>query len=203
MKDFIYWILVCLFIPLTVVAENEQIYKPIVIENGLNDLEDVKTRQGMLGIGYANVLPENTVTSHRALINAKYLAGENWYWTGEFQTGVNNSSELVVDNVVYREKDEAVTRYGLGAGYAFLHGNASFSGKITMPWQMTAELLVGQQQTAQTSGQYASMGLSTQLLGKRFWGALSLRQFNVGDERLKTLGSNWGTQWDILFGFWF
>lgn len=183
-------------------AENQQIYKPVIVKNGLDNIDKIASRRGMLGIGYANVLPENASTSPRLNLNARYLAGDHWYWLGEIQLGVNENPELVVEGIRYREPEENVTRYAMGAGYAFLLGNASIRG-VSLPWKMSAELLVGDQQTADSNGRYSSLGLTTQLMGKRMWGALGLRQYHIDDERLTLLGSNWGTQWDISIGFWF
>lgn len=185
------------------VAEESSVYRPQLKSNGLKSMKSVGVQHGMLGAAYASTLTSNNEVQAGVMMNTRYFAGERWYVLGELQIGEFSSSAVVVDGEVLREEKEDALRYAFGAGYAILQGSASTSGQYAIPWAIAAELAAGEQYSGATSGQYTALGLSVQFHGPRVWTALGVREFSIADERLKTLGSDRGMQWDISLGMWF
>jgi len=180
-----------------------EVYSPGNQSNGLDALEDTPVQHGMLGAGYANTLSTNNDAQPGMLFTGRYFAGEKWYLLGELQFGTFSTRAVVQNGEEVRSDDEEMLRYSAGAGYALLQGTASTSGARAVPWVIAAELTAGEQNSGDTSGRYASLGTSVQFHGDRIWTALGVREFLVDDERLQSLESDGGTQWDISLGMWF
>jgi len=68
---------------------------------------------------------------------------------------------------------------------------------------LAAELNAGEQHSGDTSGRYASLGMNVQFHGERIWTGIGVREFLVDDERLQSLESDGGTQWDISLGLYY
>lgn len=185
------------------ISASAEVYSPGNQNNGLNELEDTDVQHGVFSVGYVNTLAYNNDSQPGILFGGRYFAGERWYLLGELQVGSHSTRAVVSNGEVLREDDEELLRYSAGAGYAILQGTASTSGLRAVPWSIAAEFNAGEQQSGDTSGRYASLGLNVQFHGERVWTSVGVREFLIDDERLQALESDGGTQWDISLGLWF
>ncbi len=180
-----------------------EVFSPGSQRNGLDDLSETEVEHGVFSVGYANALAYNNDPQPGILFTARYFAGEKWYLLGEAQIGQFSTRAVINDGQEIRSDDEELLRYSAGAGYALLQGTASTSGVRAVPWVLSAELNAGEQHSGDTSGRYASLGMSVQFHGDRIWTGIGVREFLVDDERLQSLESDGGTQWDISLGLYY
>lgn len=203
MKKALSALVAALVISAPSIAEESQLYRPNVQNNGLDSIKGTEVQHGMFGAGFASVLSANNDIQPGMLLSARYFAGEKWYLLGEVQLGSHSTRAVFINDVEVRSDSEDALRIGAGAGLSLLQGNASTSGITAIPWVLATELSVGEQYSGDTSGRYTSLGMSLQFHGPRVWTALGTRQFIISDERLQQLNSDGGMQWDISLGLWF
>ena len=180
-----------------------EVFSPGNQRNGLDDLSETAVEHGVFSVGYANTLAYNNDSQPGIMFTARYFAGEKWYLLGEAQLGQFSTRAVINDGQEIRSDDEELLRYSAGAGYSLLQGTASTSGVRAVPWVLAAELHGGEQHSGDTSGRYASLGMTVQFHGERIWTGLGVREFLVDDERLQSLESDGGTQWDISLGLYY
>ncbi len=180
-----------------------EVFSPGNQRNGLDDLNETDVEHGVFSVGYANTLAYNNDSQPGIMFTARYFAGEKWYLLGEAQLGQFSTRAVINDGQEVRSDDEELLRYSAGAGYSLLQGTASTSGVRAVPWVLAAELHAGEQHSGDTSGRYASLCMTVQFHGERIWTGLGVREFLVDDERLQSLESDGGTQWDISLGLYY
>ncbi len=199
-----YLILCLLAVPLLVNAETTDIYQPRIKVAGLEKSENISRRYGSWGVGVAQQAQDNLSSRTALNFTGRWFAGERWYLLGSVQLAPFNQSEIRNSSgQVLLESGEQANVLAGGAGYAFLQGAASLSGRTSYPWQVAVDGLMGEQYTGDSSGRYTGLAFSWQLLGDDYWLATEWRVYQSDDSRLDKLNVNKGMQWGISFGSYF
>lgn len=199
------YLLLCLLVaPWWVNAETTDIYQPRLKIAGLDKSENINRRYGSWGVGLAQQAQDNLSSRSALNVTARWFAGERWYLLGSAQIAPFNEDEVRDGSGrVLLESGEQANVLNAGAGYAFLQGAASFSGRTSYPWQVAVEALLGEQYTGDSSGRYTGLTFSWQLLGDDYWFATEWRAYQSDDSRLDKLNVNKGMQWGVSFGSYF
>jgi len=173
---------------------DELIYQPQILSPELKSDLDVEEYKWLLGLKLGQLLPENSDSSSKLGISANYLIWEQWYATAQIDL---NNWQLTPNTT------ESAIAWSVGAGYSVLQGAAYITDGLTLPWQMYAQLNVGEQLLKQSSSTFASGALGWQLSNDNNYAALEWRHFQINDDRLKQLDSDKGYEWSITFGKYF
>ncbi len=173
---------------------DELIYQPKILSPELKSDLDVEEYKWLLGLKLGQLLAENSDSSSKLGISANYLIWEQWYATAQIDL---NEWQLTPNTT------ESAIAWSVGAGYSVLQGAAYITDGLTLPWQMYAQLNVGEQLLKQSSSTFASGALGWQLSNDNNYAALEWRHFQINDDRLKQLDSDKGYEWSITFGKYF
>ena len=173
---------------------DELIYQPKILSPELKSELDVEEFKWLLGLKVGQLLAENSDSSSKFGISANYLIWEQWYANAEIDL---NEWQLTPNTT------ESAIAWSVGAGYSVLQGAAYITDGLTLPWQMYAQLNVGEQSLKQASSTFASGALGWQLSNDNNYAALEWRHFQINDDRLKQLNSDKGYEWSITFGKYF
>lgn len=173
---------------------DELIYQPKILSPELKSDLDVEEYKWLLGLKLGQLLAENSDSSSKLGISANYLIWEQWYATAQIDL---NNWQLTPNTT------ESAIAWSVGAGYSVLQGAAYITDGLTLPWQMYAQLNVGEQLLKQSSSTFASGALGWQLSNDNNYAALEWRHFQINDDRLKQLDSDKGYEWSITFGKYF
>ncbi len=173
---------------------DELIYQPKILSPELKSELDVEEFKWLLGLKVGQLLAENSDSSSKFGISANYLIWEQWYANAEIDL---NEWQLTPNTT------ESAIAWSVGAGYSVLQGAAYITDGLTLPWQMYAQLNVGEQSLKQESSTFASGAFGWQLSNDNNYAALEWRYFQINDDRLKQLDSDKGYEWSIIFGKYF
>jgi len=189
------FIVICLFSAMSAHADVDTlIYQPKILSPELKSDLDVAEYKWLLGLKLGQMLPENSDSSSKIGFSANYLIWEQWYATAQIDL---NEWQLTPNTT------ESAIAWSVGAGYSVLQGAAYITDGLTLPWQMYAQLNVGEQSLKQASSTFASGALGWQLSNDNNYAALEWRHFQINDDRLKQLNSDKGYEWSITFGKYF
>lgn len=173
---------------------DELIYQPKILSPELKSDLDVDEHKWLLGLKIGQMLAENSGSSSKFGVSANYLVWEQWYAAAQIDL---NEWQLTPNTT------ESAIAWSVGAGYSVLQGAAYITDGLTLPWQMYAQLNVGEQILKQKSSTFASGALGWQLSNDNNYAALEWRHFQINDDRLKQLDSDKGYEWSIIFGKYF
>lgn len=173
---------------------DELIYQPKILSPELKSDLDVDEHKWLLGLKIGQLLAENSGSSSKFGVSANYLVWEQWYAAAQIDL---NEWQLTPNTT------ESAIAWSVGAGYSVLQGAAYITDGLTLPWQMYAQLNVGEQTLKQKSSNFASGALGWQLSNDNNYAALEWRHFQINDDRLKQLDSDKGYEWSINFGKYF
>jgi len=173
---------------------DELIYQPKILSPELKSDLDVDEHKWLLGLKIGQLLAENSDSSSKFGVSANYLVWEQWYAAAQIDL---NEWQLTPNTT------ESAIAWSVGAGYSVLQGAAYITDGLTLPWQMYAQLNVGEQTLKQKSSNFASGALGWQLSNDNNYAALEWRHFQINDDRLKQLDSDKGYEWSIIFGKYF
>ena len=184
-------------------ADTTDIYAPEVKRAGISAQESYEKRRGAWGFGLGYQSRDHLEASITYNLTARWFAGERWYLLGEYQHSPLSNDAVSDDNGAELEEDESSNLLAYGLGYTFMQGSAGFDGTQAFPWQLAAEVYLGEQSTGDTDGRYSALGLSWQIVDPDFWVAAGWRIYQSDDKRLEDLGMNRGAQWALYFGSYF
>lgn len=173
---------------------DELIYQPKILAPELKSELDVEEYEWLVGLKMGQLLAENTHASAKYGMSASYLVWDQWYANAQLEL---NNWQLTPNST------ESAIAWSVGAGYSMLQGAAYITNGLTLPWQMYAQLNVGEQVLKQKSSTFASSALGWQLSNDNNYAALEWRYFHLNDDRLRQLDSNKGYEWSIIFGRYF
>jgi hypothetical protein len=172
----------------------ELIYQPRILSPELKSELDLTENNWQLGLKLGQSLAENQDVSSNMGIAANYLIWDKWYAA----VHLDFKKWQITPDVT-----ESAIAWSVGAGYSVLQGAAYITEGLTLPWQMYAELNVGEQVLDQVSSNIASGAIGWQLSDDNNYAALEWRYFQMNDNRLKQLDSDKGYECSITFGKYF
>jgi hypothetical protein len=188
----LFFIMVC---SMSVHAEIDTlIYQPKILSPELKSDLDVDEHEWLLGLKIGQMLAENSGATSKFGVSANYLVAEQWYAVLQLDL---NEWQLTPSTT------ESAIAWSVGAGYSVLQGAAYITDGLTLPWQLYAQLNVGEQTLNRMSSTFASGAVGWQFSNDNNYTAFEWRHFQINDDRLKQLDSNKGYEWSIIFGSYF
>lgn len=175
-------------------SDAELIYEPKVLSPVGNKSLAVEEYKWLLGVSAGQSIVENQDHLFTYGISANYLIWQRWYASARI-----SQKEWILDG----GEQESAVAWSLGAGYNVLEGAAYIAEGLTLPWQMYAEMMVGEQSLGGKAGSYIDGALGWQLNKDNNYAAIEWRYFSIDDTRLQQINSDKGYQWSLEFGRYF
>ena len=174
--------------------EAELIYEPKILSPEDNNSLEVEEYKWLLGVSLGQSMVENQDHSLVYAISANYLIWQRWYASAR----VSQKEWLLAG-----EERKSAIAWSLGAGYNVLEGAAYITEGLTLPWQMYAEIMFGEQSLEGKAENYIDGALGWQLNKDNNYAAIEWRYFSIDDTRLQQINSDKGYQWSLEFGRYF
>jgi hypothetical protein len=171
-----------------------------------NPMEAVafKVQRWQWGVGGLLQSPSQMDSRNALVFEARYLASSSWYLLANLEYGRFNDELLSTpagQPVIAAQQSASVI--AAGVGLSLLRGTGQLLNGDIRPWQISLELLAGEQYTGASSGRYSAAGLGWQMLGNEWWLGLDWRVYKVDDSLLKAAGVDQGMQGSVLLGRYF
>lgn len=171
-----------------------------------NPMEAVafRVQRWQWGVGGLLQSPPQMDSRNALVFEARYLASSSWYLLANLEYGRFNDELLSTpagQPVIAAQQSASVI--AAGVGLSVLRGTGQLLGGDIRPWQISLELLAGEQYTGPSSGRYSAAGVSWQMLGNEWWLGLDWRVYKVDDSLLKVAGVDQGMQGSVLLGRYF
>ena len=192
-----------LFFTVSALADTTDIYQPEIKRAGVTGSDAFQQRRGAWGFGLGYQSRDYLESGITYNLTGRWFAGESWYLLGEYQYAPLNNDAVNDGTDVVLDEDENSHLLAYGVGYTFMQGLASFHGFESYPWQLAAELYLGEQSTGDSDGRYTALGVSWQVIDDNYWVGASWRVYQSNDQRLSDLGMNSGAQWALYIGSYF
>jgi len=170
-----------------------------------NFVDNVPQRYGTLGLSLGQQTSSSFGDAATLGVSSRYHLTERWdaLLVGTIGMTQLNNPEITSGTRTLMEKNESFYSIAAGGSYSLLKGITSFNGDTYLPWQLSGDLLVGEQYTGSSHGLYTSVGASLSVMLDEYWIGTETRYYQVDDDVLNNVGQHRGLQWNIAVGFYY
>lgn len=170
-----------------------------------NFVDNVPQRHGTLGLSLGQQTSSEFGDAAILGASARYHLTERWdaLFVGTIGMTQLSNPEIKSGTRTLMDKNESFYSFAAGASYSLLKGITSFNGDSFLPWQLSTDVLVGEQFTGNSHGLYTSVGASLSVMFDEYWVGTETRYYQVDDEVLNEVGQHRGLQWSIAVGFYY
>lgn len=170
-----------------------------------NFVDNVPQRYGTLGLSLGQQTSSEFGDAAILGVSGRYHMTERWdaLFVGTVGMTQLSNPEIKSGTRTLMDKNESFYSFAAGASYSLLKGITSFNGDSYLPWQLSTDVLVGEQFTGNSHGLYTSVGASLSVMFDEYWVGTETRYYQVDDEVLNKVGQHRGLQWSIAVGFYY
>lgn len=181
--------------------ENEDlIYQPVIKTSSLAQ-DEVEEQYFRYTFRLGQLMPQNAEFKPHVSGGVDFILPQGWYAGAELNYATWDSQVLANDKLTEKFNDTLIL--SLAAGYELLQGSAYIVEGMTLPWQLSVQLNVGNQLLGGDQARYVALSSAWKVNYDKFFAGVEWRGFTTNHSYLRKYSMNEGREWSVLFGAYF